>query len=218
MHKSAFRSAILVVGFLGAYAAAQDATPVYPRMILINFDPIIESEGGQRLHTVGGWNNPASLTNGYLSDLRQTSHDLNWGRLIRTVNADVFPIKTDGFRYTDDSYLECLSTWSGWHTPDCIDLPDASVCRSLPMAPRVMLVIWDNTIPIPIPNSTLPGRISAPVVVREKTSWRAASPAPVSAIPERRTYFGSNHVENFAPKMAKIKTPNDMGRRMTPVS
>jgi Tol biopolymer transport system component len=102
-------------------AVAQDLAVLHPRALLINFDPIIESRSNQRLHTVGGWNDPSILTSGYISDFQTTSHGLLMYRLTRTVTVDVWPIKEDGFRYTDDSYLQCLSTWSGWHTPDLCD-------------------------------------------------------------------------------------------------
>lgn len=103
---------------------AQDAYVQRPRALLVNFDPVIETRSNQRLHTVGGWNDPSTLTSGssgYISDFATVSHGLLMYRLTQKINADVWPIKADGFRYTDASYLQCLSTWSGWHTPDICD-------------------------------------------------------------------------------------------------
>lgn len=106
----------------GCWAAtAQDLVAQYPRALLINFDPIIESHQNQRLHTVGGWSSPSSLTNGYMSDIQSSSYNLVNYRLVQTINADVFPIKEDGFRYTDETYLACLAAGSGWHQPDMSD-------------------------------------------------------------------------------------------------
>lgn len=121
--RQSYRCAALIAGIVCTSnpAVAQDLTILRPRALLINFDPIIESRSGQRLHTVGGWNDPSNLTAGYISDFQTTSHGLLMYRLTRTVNADIWPIKEDGFRYTDDSYLACLATWSGWHTPDLCD-------------------------------------------------------------------------------------------------
>ncbi|HRR87500.1 MAG TPA: hypothetical protein P5316_21045 [Phycisphaerae bacterium] len=121
--KQVCRRAALIVGLVWVpnLAAAQDLTVLRPRALLINFDPIIESRSGKRLHTVGGWNDPSALTAGYINDFEVVSHGLLKYRLTRTVTVDVWPIKEDGFRYTDESYLQCLATWSGWHTPDLCD-------------------------------------------------------------------------------------------------
>src|SRR5688500_4399752 len=47
--------------------------PISPRILVINYDPIIEAEGGRRLHEVCGWNDPRKLTQGYIDDVRETS-------------------------------------------------------------------------------------------------------------------------------------------------
>lgn len=125
----------LLIAVLVSAAEAQEAAPVRPRALLVNFNPILESRSGQRLHQVGGWNDPSPLTGGYISDLNQASHGLMNYRLTRTVNMDAWPIKQDGFRYTDESYLQCLSTWSGWHSPDLCDYK--SKCRDLDLARKV---------------------------------------------------------------------------------
>lgn len=125
----------LFIAVLVSAAGAQEAAPIRPRALLVNYDPILESRSGQRLHQVGGWNDPSPLTGGYISDLNQASHGLMNYRLTRTVNMDAWPIKQDGFRYTDDSYLQCLSTWSGWHSPDLCDYK--SKCRDLDLARKV---------------------------------------------------------------------------------
>ena len=116
-------------------AMAQQATTIRPRALLINFNPVIESRSSQRLSTVGGWNSPSALTAGYISDLAECSHGLVSYRLTRTVDADIWPIKEDGFRYTDESYLQCLSTWSGWHQPDMCDYK--AKCRDFDLARKV---------------------------------------------------------------------------------
>jgi Tol biopolymer transport system component len=124
-----------LASFASQFAAGQAVTVQHPRALLINFDPIIESRSNRRLHTVGGWNDPTSLTNGYISDFQTYSHGILQYRLARVVNADVFPIKEDGFRYSDDSYLQCLSTWSGWHQPDLSDYK--AKCRDYDLARKV---------------------------------------------------------------------------------
>jgi Tol biopolymer transport system component len=96
-------------------ALAQDLVPQYPRTILITFDPLLESEGGMRLHTRGGWSDPVTLAATYSSDLAQSSHDLMQYRRMVTLRADEFPLHTDGYRYTDASYVACLTGSASWH-------------------------------------------------------------------------------------------------------
>lgn len=113
------KRAILVATLLlaaAALAAAQDLVPQYPRTILIAFDPIIESQGGGRLHSICGWNDPELNTASYSGDLQTSSFNLMNYRRQQTIIADEFPIHTDGFRYTDEGYMICYYAWSGWHT------------------------------------------------------------------------------------------------------
>jgi Tol biopolymer transport system component len=113
--------ASLATGMVLAHTYAQPLETQHPRALLIVFNPIIESHGGQRLNVVGNWNNPYGLTGGYIDDVEFASHGLVNYRLEQTIVADVFPLKQDGFRYTDETYMQCLSSWSGWHTPDLCD-------------------------------------------------------------------------------------------------
>jgi len=50
------------------------------------------------------------------------------------------------------------------------------------MEERMKLITWKRTMPSLIPSRRLRERMSWAVVVREKTSQRAATPAPVRAI------------------------------------
>ncbi len=88
-------------------------TALYPRAILINYDPIIESQGGLRLHQVYGWSDPSAITAGYASDLSAASHNLMNPRVTQTINADVFPVKNSGFRFTDAGFMTC------WQSGGC---------------------------------------------------------------------------------------------------
>ena len=105
---------VLLVAAAGHGALyAQALTPRYPRAFAINQDPWIESRN-QLLHQVGGWNHPATLTTAYVGDLATSSHGLLKVRVTTTFMMDDWPIKNDGFRYTDTSYLACLQAGGGW--------------------------------------------------------------------------------------------------------
>jgi len=94
---------------------------VSPRVVVINYDPIIESEGGRRLHEVAGWNDPRYLAEAYRSDLIECSGGYVRYRIVEWIDADKHPVKKDGFAYTDESYLRALRSGKEWHQPDAVD-------------------------------------------------------------------------------------------------
>jgi len=95
--------------------------PLEVRVLVLNFDPVIEAEGGKRLHEVGGWNDPRKLSEGYIADVREASGDLIRYRIVEWRDVDDYPVKVDGFRYDDDSYLRELRSGKQWHQPDGMD-------------------------------------------------------------------------------------------------
>lgn len=95
--------------------------PLSPKVLILSFDPIIESEGGRRLSQVCGWNDPLKLAEEYRKDLNEVSAGFVAYRIVKTIIADEYPVKTDGFRDTDETYMRCFKEWKGWHQPDGID-------------------------------------------------------------------------------------------------
>jgi hypothetical protein len=127
---------VVVLGLCSQFAVGQAVTVQRPRAIVINYDPIIESRSNQRLHTLAGWASATTNTNGYVSDLNTNSHGLVIYRVTRTINADVFPLKADGFRYDDASFMQIYNNgWAGAHSPDGVDYK--GVCRDYDLARRV---------------------------------------------------------------------------------
>jgi hypothetical protein len=103
------------------HAESTPAPFVTPKALIINFDPAIRSKGGRRLQKVLGWNDPRRLTEGYVADLAECSAGYVRYRIVDWQDVDAFPVKKDGFRYTDDSYVRCWTGGGGWHQPDAVD-------------------------------------------------------------------------------------------------
>jgi hypothetical protein len=95
-----------------AAAHATDAT-ITQKVLLIVFDPIMESLGGQRLHAAYGWQDPVALTNGVVSDLEVASHGVVDYQIAETDVLDAYPWHVDGTRYDDASWI---ADWAA-HTP-----------------------------------------------------------------------------------------------------
>jgi hypothetical protein len=95
---------------------------VSPRVLVINFDPIIDAQG-TRLTTQMGWNNIDDLITGFIADIDEVSYGLVKYQYTRTNRIDVneFPRKTDGFQYTAASYLAMMQDDKTHHEPDSLD-------------------------------------------------------------------------------------------------
>jgi len=92
------------------------------RVMVINFDPIIESKNNKRLHEVY-WPShaPTTLANYYISDLKQCSFNYANYVIVEWVDVDAYPIKIDGFQYTDESYTYAWEHGGPFHSPDGAD-------------------------------------------------------------------------------------------------
>ena len=84
-------------------------------------DPVIEREGGRKLREVLGWHDPTVLARQYIDDVEDASHGFVRYQIAERVDVDGYPVKQDGFAYTDDSYLRCWRSRSGFHQPDGVD-------------------------------------------------------------------------------------------------
>ena len=89
--------------------------------LMLVYNPVLENRGSQTLTEYLGWNDPAELAAGYAADVQRASHGV-----VRYVEADrvvldEWPVKADGFRYTDASYLACWMDHSTCHEPDGLD-------------------------------------------------------------------------------------------------
>ena len=80
------------------------------RVAVVIYDPILESQGGKRLTEHLKANDPVEYSRILANVIREAS----WGyvnyEIVDFIQVDGFPVKADGFRYTDESFLEVRKT------------------------------------------------------------------------------------------------------------
>jgi len=80
------------------------------KVVVVVYDPILEREGGKRMTEFLGANDPVEYSHILANVIREAS----WGyvnyEIVDAIRVDGFPVKTDGFRYTDESFLEVRKT------------------------------------------------------------------------------------------------------------
>jgi hypothetical protein len=114
---------------LNATAAAKTPSsqpavqPIHVKVLVLDFDPRIPQENNERLSKVGGWNDPRTLADGYIKDVREASHGILQYDIVEWNEIDAFHQKVDGFTYTPEQYMANLRAGKGWHEPDTADYP-----------------------------------------------------------------------------------------------
>ncbi len=96
--------------------------PVHPRVLMIVHNPPVESEGGRRLTEIFGWYDPDDLARHYIDDLREVSGGYVDYQIVERIAADWYPPKVDGFRYTNESFMQAWRARK-LHEPNAIDYP-----------------------------------------------------------------------------------------------
>ena len=107
-------------------AAAAATDPEAPahlavKVVVLNYDPIVERSSGQRLHEFYKWSDPHYLVDACLSDLHETSHGFLRPEVVQWKDIDGFPIKKDKFRYTVEEYQGYMNHTKPFHRPDDVD-------------------------------------------------------------------------------------------------
>lgn len=107
--------------------------PVYPRVLAIVHNPTSKVRGAT-VQKAYRWNYPDALAQGYIDDLREASYGYVNYKIVERLEVDEFPLKVDGFRYTDETFDDA---WNArhFHQPDAVDY--LSLVRQFKMVERV---------------------------------------------------------------------------------
>ena len=116
------------------------------KVYLVIYNPKI---GNQSTIEYFNWNNPDEITQGVINFFKEVTNEKVSYSIVKRQVYETFPIKTDGFTYTSESYLKCMSSETkdiDCHNPDSADyleiLRTTGACELLNKGEIDELWIW----------------------------------------------------------------------------
>lgn len=109
-----------IVGAGSAVTGGPDVVPKTNRVIVVNFNPVLRDHGGVRLQEYFRWNDPRRITTNLVRDIREASGGYARFQVVDFIDVDSFPRKRDGFRYTEQTFLEMWKDKTRAHQPDSV--------------------------------------------------------------------------------------------------
>ena len=101
--------------------AGQMPQPVTPKVLLVIYNPAVPSQNNHRLSEVLGWNDPDAMVQSFIADIQAASYGYANYNIAERVEVNRFPIKSDGFAYTSDEFVQAWRTQASFHTPDAVN-------------------------------------------------------------------------------------------------
>jgi hypothetical protein len=94
---------------------------VTSRVLLVVYDPVMDSASGKKLSSWMNWKRPEDLANGFIQEILQTSNGTARYQIAERIELDEFPVSIDGFSYTPAEYLNVINKIHSPHTPPMAD-------------------------------------------------------------------------------------------------
>lgn len=101
-------------------SATEPAQITTTRVLLINYDPLVDATSGQKLSQKMNWRRVDELVAGFNADILETSGGMARYDIVQRVELDEFPPKVDGFRYDAASY-DAVMHGAATHQPEMVD-------------------------------------------------------------------------------------------------
>ena len=104
-----------------ADSATEPAQITQSKVLVIVYDPVVDKTKGTTLSQKQQWYRTADLITGFMADMLEVSGGMARYQIVQRVDVDEFPAKTDGFRYTPQTYMDVLRGAASPHTPQEAD-------------------------------------------------------------------------------------------------
>ena len=104
-----------------ADSATEPAQVLQSKVLLLVYDPVVDRATGMKLSQQQKWFRPSDLVTAFMSDMIEVSGGMVRYQIVERVDVDEFPAKTDGFRYTTQTYMDVLRRTAPPHVPQEIN-------------------------------------------------------------------------------------------------
>lgn len=91
---------------------------VTSRVLLVIYNPIMDTASGKTLIQTMNWNDPDNLANSFIQDILETSGGLARYQIVQRVELNEFPALTDGYRYDPETFLAVMNRTQPAHLPE----------------------------------------------------------------------------------------------------
>jgi hypothetical protein len=102
-------------------SATEPAQIVTSKVLVIVYDPVVDSATGKRLSEHLRWSRADDLITKYVDDITETSRGLARYQIVQRVNVEEFLPLADGFTYSVDSYLSVFRHTTPQHSPEWVN-------------------------------------------------------------------------------------------------
>lgn len=102
-------------------STTEPAQIVTSKVLVIVYDPVVDSATGKRLSQHLNWSRADDLIAKFIDDVTETSRGLARYQVAARVDIDEFLALQDGFRYAVDTYLSVFRGTTAAHTPGWVD-------------------------------------------------------------------------------------------------
>jgi hypothetical protein len=99
--------------------ASMKPEPIHRKVLMISHNPMLHSKG-QTVKEFFRWNEPNDLADAYAEDVRWATYGYANYEIVERLLIDGYPIKRDGFRYDEKSYLDAWAK-RNFHQPDGVN-------------------------------------------------------------------------------------------------
>ncbi|MHB0939777.1 MAG: hypothetical protein ACYC6A_25560 [Armatimonadota bacterium] len=104
-----------------ADSATEPAQITQSKVLLLVYDPVMDKTTGMTLSQQQKWFRTSDLITGFMVDMTEVSGGMARFQIVERVDVDEFPAKTDGFRYTPQTYMDVLHRIAPAHIPQEVD-------------------------------------------------------------------------------------------------
>ncbi len=117
-----FTSLFLILNISKLSAVSSNSqTSISPKVFVIIYNPVLRTKRFTKIIDYKHWNNPNTLIEQYISDVRQASHNIVNYQIAGQIELNDIPQKHNGYDYTAEGILDCLEGRGPCNGPEYTD-------------------------------------------------------------------------------------------------